>query len=312
MHRVPGTDLFYYSARVEPDARFNYLFIRDFKETTDPRNPRTTVTTLLGKDMEMSFAGEEMSMSWAAMPQWQAPSFLTEADASRRGRIVSREMDSQTVGEKIPIDVYLPAGYDESDKRYPVAYVHGGESARKLGKLDVALDNLINRRVKPTIVVFIKYQPGFAWQSYVGMVTGELVPFIDGEFRTLSTGDDRASVGSGLSGMTAFSCAMMSQGSINKVAAQSPFIFDMVKQMIETQLTGPDGRPLTIYMDWGTYDLRNPHENWDIADSCRDFARMLKDKGYKVAGGEVHDGPGWSSWRNRADAMFEALFPMTE
>ena len=41
MIRVPGTDLFYYEARVEPGSRVSYHFILDFgKPAPDPRNPR--------------------------------------------------------------------------------------------------------------------------------------------------------------------------------------------------------------------------------------------------------------------------------
>ena len=63
MTRVPGTDLFYHSMELPSDARANYLFIADYEETEDPRNPRRTSTTLLGKDMEMSRSGEAMAMS---------------------------------------------------------------------------------------------------------------------------------------------------------------------------------------------------------------------------------------------------------
>ena len=44
MTRVDGTDLFYYTTRLEPDARVNYLFIKDYEEITDPRNPSKTTT----------------------------------------------------------------------------------------------------------------------------------------------------------------------------------------------------------------------------------------------------------------------------
>ncbi|NOX57682.1 MAG: PQQ-binding-like beta-propeller repeat protein, partial [Planctomycetes bacterium] len=56
MNRLSDTDLFYYSMQLEPDARLNYLFIRDYDEIIDPRNDRKTVTRMLTKDMEMSFS----------------------------------------------------------------------------------------------------------------------------------------------------------------------------------------------------------------------------------------------------------------
>ena len=94
------------------------------------------------------------------------------------------------------------------------------------------------------------------------------------------------------------------------VATQSAFLFDMFVSQIETAVKGADQTPLRIYMDWGKYDLRNPHENWDIGDGNRKFAATLRGKGYRLLGGEVHDSVGWSSWRNRTHVIFEAFFPM--
>ncbi|MEM7357416.1 MAG: PQQ-binding-like beta-propeller repeat protein, partial [Acidobacteriota bacterium] len=44
MTQVPGTDLFYHSVELEPDSRISYLFIKDYEEEVDPRNPRRTTT----------------------------------------------------------------------------------------------------------------------------------------------------------------------------------------------------------------------------------------------------------------------------
>ena len=37
---------------------------------------------------------------------------------------------------------------------------------------------------------------------------------------------------------------------------------------------------------------------------------LLTDRGYTVAGGEVPDGTGWSSWKNRTDRVLQSLFPL--
>jgi hypothetical protein len=44
----------------------------------------------------------------------------------------------------------------------------------------------------------------------------------------------------------------------------------------------------------------------------REFNTYLRSKGYYPAGGEVHDGTGWSSWRNRTDKWLAALFPLNK
>ena len=59
-----------------------------------------------------------------------------------------------------------------------------------------------------------------------------------------------------------------------------------------------------------SYDLQNPQEAWDIRSTDRAFTEFLASRGYTVAGGEVHDGTGWSSWKNRTDRVLESLFPL--
>ena len=68
-------------------------------------------------------------------------------------------------------------------------------------------------------------------------------------------------------------------------------------------------QPLTIYLDWGRYDLRSPLEGVDQVASGRSFAEALREKGHSFVGGEVNAGTGWASWRTRTDRLLEALFP---
>jgi len=74
-------------------------------------------------------------------------------------------------------------------------------------------------------------------------------------------------------------------------------------------LSDPRRQPLTIYLDWGKYDSRQERQGWNTRRNNLAFADVLRQKGYAYAGGEFHDGAGWSSWRNRTQLMFEALFP---
>ena len=69
-----------------------------------------------------------------------------------------------------------------------------------------------------------------------------------------------------------------------------------------------EGPSLDVYLDWGTYDAWNPQENWDHRPRNRDVTELLRSLGHTVTGGEVHDGTGWSSWKNRTDRVLRALF----
>lgn len=312
MERVAGTDLFYYTAKVESDARLSYMFIKDFSETPDPRNPRKAVISVVGKDMEMSMGGSTIDMCWFAMPKWKAPTYFDMPAGPTKGRMETHELESEIDKDvkKHEIDVYVPAGYDESKERYPVAYVHGGTAAKSLGDMDKALDGIIGKSSAPMLVVFIQRQAGFGpGDKYSEIFANEIVPFVDGKYRTIAKPEGRASVGHGFAGFLAISDAIANKGVVGKVGCQSPFMFGSMAKALEPAIDGAKGTPIEFYIEWGKYDYRNPHENWDLGNAAKEFAAMLASKGFKVTGGEVHEGTDWPSWRNRYDKLFAALFP---
>ncbi|MFQ5669091.1 MAG: PQQ-binding-like beta-propeller repeat protein [Acidobacteriota bacterium] len=310
MTRLAGTDLFYYATRLESDARSNYLFIRDYQEMLDPLNPRRTTTTVFGKEMEMSFSGTEMEMSWMAMPNWRPPAYLSAPGPGARGRLETRELESTVLKARHTIHVYLPAGYDDGSRRYPAVYVHGGGPAQTRGELPRSLDHLLGRSVEPAIVIFIHQVPRGPADPYARMIAHELIPYVDENFRTIANPDARANVGQGFAGYSAAYCTFKYPGRVGQLAIQSLFMFDFAWKELRPLIKTAAEQPLTVYVDWGTYDLRNPDEAWDLARTNREFARTLAGKGYMVSGGEVHDGTGWSSWRNRTDRVFQGLFPL--
>ena len=65
-----------------------------------------------------------------------------------------------------------------------------------------------------------------------------------------------------------------------------------------------------IYLDWNKYDMRSPLEGWGMGALTHDFARELTAAGIRYSGGQVNEGYGWVSYRNRTDKLFETLFPL--
>lgn len=122
--------------------------------------------------------------------------------------------------------VYTPAGYEDSNERYPVLYLlhgmGGDETAwNELGRATVILDNLIaSGRVKPMIVVMPngnsmqKSSPAYTAQgvevvnfrlpdSYNGEFErgfGEIITYIDRHYRTQAHAEGRAIAGLSMGG----------------------------------------------------------------------------------------------------------------
>ena len=316
MTRVEETDLFYYSTEIDPNARVNYHFLGDDGAAIiDPRNPRATTTAMYTPEMEpVTQRGAAMPVSWVAMPRWQPPGHLTEPPSdTRRGRLVTHEIESQVLGQTFTFEVYVPADYDAAnERRYPVVYYHELEGPLEKGSIVTSLDNLLVREAQPVIAVFVEADGANLLPLYVDMWADEVVPLIDRTYRTVTAREGRASVGNGFTGFTALQVAFRKPDLVGKAASQSPahFVFEGPVNVIQQFAVGPREVPMDLYIDWGQYDAQAPHENWDLRESLRGFVDVLTRRGYIVHGGEVPDGTGWSSWKNRTDRVLRSLFPL--
>ena len=95
------------------------------------------------------------------------------------------------------------------------------------------------------------------------------------------------------------------------VGLQSVAMLDTPSDIIRSSVRDAAEWPMRVYHDWGRYGLQATREGADILGENRRFHEFLRAKGYTPAGGEVLDGLGWASWRNRTDRLFETLFPPT-
>jgi enterochelin esterase-like enzyme len=119
--------------------------------------------------------------------------------------------------------VYTPPGYDKDDGgRYPVLYLqHGGGEDEtgwgSQGRANLILDNLIAAgKAKPFLIVMDNGSgprpanpppkgpggpPKFDFSSFAKIVTDELVPYIDSNYRTLADQPNRAMAGLSMGAM---------------------------------------------------------------------------------------------------------------
>ena len=303
MLRVEGTDLFYYAARISSDARIAYRFVKDYEEfLVDPLNA------------EVGAGVFEMEFSFVAMPDWAAPAAGAEDSEIRRGTMESFELESDHFEAGRKIDVYLPAGYDESDERYPVVYVHGGGIALEHGSLRDTLDAVLGYEARPMIVVFIGVAEGenpFGDPTpFVRSVAEELIPRIDEEYRTIPEAGARAQHVTGFGINSALAIAMRYPDLVDKLGVQSAGMLTMHEQMAAAAMTAASDNPLDVYMEWGAYDLHSEHENWDMREVSIRLAELFRSRGYEPATFVNPDGWGWGAWKYGTGRVLAALFPM--
>ncbi len=310
MRRIPDTDLFYYTAKLESDAHVNYIFIKDFNQNVlDPLNEQKTTGTIFRDDLELASGGNGMEMSWVAMPKWKAPAHLGKPIKARRGFIRTHMLNSEILKRSHEITVFLPHEYKESLKSYPVIYVHGGAGARRYGRMTRTMSNLIGSRMTPAIAAFIDVFPGSTNGKYNEVIATEVVTFIDTTYRTLQDRESRANIGAGFRAYNALECTLQFPDVFQKVGSQSLFRFSSMEAM-RIAISDAEDKDIFVYHDWGKYDLRFAHSPTDLVETNRLLNKWLLDAGFHVAGGQANDGSGWSSWRNRTDDMLTALFPI--
>ena len=310
MRRVEGTDLFYYTAHLEADARITYHYTLNLQRSVpDPHNPRQIRSLFFGR------------ASWFGMPRWQFPDHLKKPRDGVRGKIDSLRFESAAIRGPRKLEIYLPADYAQSSEPYPVVYVHAARRHWSVGKVDVSLDNIIGTRVRPVIVVFVPSLFGGGYSEYVGekrdaymrVFTDEIVPYIEQTYRAIKRREGRANTGAIYGGFMAFYATFTHPEIFGKLAIQS-MSWDQTAEANDAGLVFAASTqwPIKIYLDWGKYDLRSPMEGNDLGKSTASFARLLHKRGYTFTGGEINDGAGWASWRNRTDEVFETLFPLSD
>jgi hypothetical protein len=319
MHRLEGTDLWWWATELDPHARISYFFYVDYVPTTDPTHDRTVESTVLGPDRNWN-RGEGVQMSWFAMPEWPGLKLAASTPASAsgpRGRSESFDLELQPPapesGEKpepvkTSIQVWLPPGYDEASERYPVVYIQDAH-ALDVGDWPGTLNRVVGDSVAPLIAVFAELP---RMRDADAVFAEQVVPAVDERYRTLADRDHRAIVGMGWGGLNAAFLAFDKSDQFGVLGIQSFYALEEPMDELLESIGEAEAStvPLRIYFEWGRWDLISPHENMNMRGWSREAWNLLRDRGWEPIGGEVWDSTDWASWRNRTGVMLGALFPM--
>ncbi|MEK6334987.1 MAG: alpha/beta hydrolase-fold protein [Acidobacteriota bacterium] len=259
---------------------------------------------------------------------------LAQSSAPQGPRPLTKELrihkfHSEVMSRERSMVVMLPPGYDDAgETRYPVLYMHDGQSVVINWRLDeLARPLFAGKQVEPMIFVaifnggtseerFSDYTPtrdsefaksGNADQ-YGRMIVEELKPIIDAEYHTLSDPANTGIGGTSLGGLVSLYLALKYPAKFGKVAVMSPSIW-WDKQMIIREVKRIKQKPpLKIWLDIGTSEAI---QSIDRTKALRD---ALIGKGWKsdldlryfeAKGGE-HDE---KSFARRAPEVLKYLFP---
>lgn len=306
MVRVDQTDLCYYTLKMPADQRVNYCFLIDFKPIVDPLNPRQMTSSMYAGEMEFAvrLRGQEpLKMSWLGMQDWKQPEYLNELE-NVSVQLESHEIALDDEGNTSEIDVLLPPGYKDSERAYPVAYIFDGQMARERGEMDKALtQHFSSHPNRAAIVVFLNG----GGQAFTDQLVSKIVPFVDEKFSTLAQRESRLVYGCGFTATGALVSAATKNDVFANVASESPLAFADAERMILQSMAAVE-KSTKVHLQWGRFDMYNPHENWDQRTSAETmFKAFSENSNIQLTGGQVNDSTDWSSWKNRYAEVFELL-----
>jgi enterochelin esterase-like enzyme len=263
---------------------------------------------------------------------------LAATDATPHPRLrLHRGFPSHYLPDKRDLIVYVPPGYDlHPERSYPVLYLHDGQNLfdgrtsyipGRTWQVRESADAAIEAgEVEPLVIVGIyntgdrrlaEYTHERDWQmgggeakEYGLMLTGELLPWIAGQYRVRT---DRASTGLGgssLGGLVSLFLGLRYATWFGKLAVLSPSVWWNGKSILGyVNERAPDiwDRP-RLWLDVGDREGRRTLHDAEL------LYRRLKANGWvpgktlhfeKVAGG-THDE---ASWARRVRPMLRFLFP---
>jgi predicted alpha/beta superfamily hydrolase len=215
-----------------------------------------------------------------------------------RGSIVTiPAVESEELGNRRDLFVWVPPAHDRSERRYPVLYMHDGQnlfdprlSYAEPWRVDRALDRASKRSVE-AIVVGIpnmgvdrinEYSPyvdakagGGKADLYLEWVIGTVKPLIDARFRTRPERHFTGIVGSSMGGLLSLYAFLRNPGVFGFVGAMSPSLWFANRSIFTTleESARVDGR---VYLDIGG------REGKVALDDARRMRDALIAKGYAL------------------------------
>ena len=192
----------------------------------------------------------------------------TPTCAETAGRVERHTYFSPTAGDEQPYRVYLPPCYDESDRRYPVLYLFHGwpyDEAHWDGVgVDEAADDGIASGALPPVIIVLPAGPERLYvntsggdRSFEGQVVNDLIPHVDGTYRTWAEREGRAVGGISRGGVWALEVGFMHPDLFATVGAHSPALsVNLAPPPYDPfyLLGSPGVAELRIYLDAGDAD----------------------------------------------------------
>jgi enterochelin esterase-like enzyme len=214
--------------------------------------------------------------------------------------------------------VYTPPGYDQnSDQKYPVLYLQHGWGENEYGwgvqgRTAWIMDNLIaEKKTKPFIIVMTygmtnDTKPGglrnFDIKPFETVLVDELIPYVDGHFRTLSDQPHRAMAGLSMGGMETKAITLKN---VEKFSHIGLFSGGTITMDDVNKTSGFKDKVKLVFVSYGSRELEGPNRRGDPKADMEALKQGGINSHFYVSPNTAHE---WQSWRRSLHEIAPLLF----
>lgn len=293
------SDVWIYESSFPADARLDYKLIVGGNWILDPNN----------NFVQMGGFGNNSELR---MPNYKPSEWITLKPGISRGKFGPNvKINSTNLGYSVNYRVYSPAGYDTLSG-LPVIYVTDGQEYANdvMGSMIIVLDNLIAlKKIKPVLAVFIDPRNTSTGDNrrmtelncndkFTAFVCDELVPAIDGVYKTNQAPEARCILGTSMGGLNSAWFGGTRSDKFRLIGINSPAFW------YNTAVYNPfkgDKLPLKLFMSTGViYDTQTEARLME--------STYFKGKGYDYSYVEVNESHSWGNWRALIDDVLIYFF----
>jgi enterochelin esterase family protein len=308
-HRLGSSEAWYLPVDLPHEARVEYKLELHRGErrrwVRDPLNPRQAFDPF-------------GSNSVCPMPGYREPGWAAPEPGVRPGELATFRLPTKVYGGEREVSVYLPQEY-KPYKSYPLLICHDGADYLRFAKMNVVLDNLIQRHeVAPLVVVFTtggaRNEEYAANPRQVEFLVDELLPAVRERYAVMPEARHTGLMGASFGGVSSLYTAWERPGVFGKLMLQSgSFVFtdvghhgrgplwDPVVDFVNRFRTDPKRIGAKVYLSCGTFE--------SLIYFNRGLVPLLREAGLEVRFREAHDGHNWIAWRDRLREGLAWMYP---
>lgn len=246
-------------------------------------------------------------------------------------------INSKELQREVKVSVFLPKNYDNTEKNYPVLYLHDGqnlfdddlakdgkswgiieayENDINLPKIIIIGINSVDTRTEELVPFVFKTKinkelHGGNSDNYYNFITKTLKPVIDNKYRTFLSADKTGIMGSSYGGLSSTYAALRYSKYFTRFGCVSNAYSPVINEIEELILSTTFSTVKKFYMDVGTKETESKKHNNEYITLNMAVFELLSNKmephklRFEIINDAIHNE---SAWEKRFPDIVKYLF----